>query len=335
MRRAWTMTGAVARVAVVAAIGWLVCVTYFVSPNERIRSVADAAESVTSDSRQERSAAIDSLLARGPTVARELEQLAAADGGAASEAALIALEELLWRGDDRMVSAVVASLERISEGSLRASAAQARVVLLRTSEWRQARAIEELRSLGAVIGVVSNEAVPEGEVNGRNVAFIQLGAEWQGDDAALPHFEVLSPLRYLYLDRGDELSDAAQERLRARLPRLKIVVSGSACLGITGDDTRRGFVVSAVQPDSPADRAGMQRGDVLAAFNGVPVPTFAVLLQQFPGRTAGERMDVTVQRGGMELTLRVVLGRHANAAEGGPSVCQCLDAIERDAANSP
>jgi hypothetical protein len=334
MRRVWTIAGNVARVAVVVAIVWFVYVTYFASPGQRVRSVADTAEVLASDNRQERSAAIDSLLARGPTVARELEELAAADDGAASEAALIALEELLWRGNDRMIAAVVASLDRIADSGPRAAAAQARVVLLRTSELRQARAIAELRSLGAVIGVVNNEAVPEGEVNGRNVSFIQLGAEWQGDDDALQHLEVLMPLRYLYLDQGDELSAAAQERLRVRLPRLKIVVSGSACLGITGDDTRSGFVVSAVQPDSPADRGGIKRGDVLVAFDGVQVPTFDVLLQQFPGRTAGEGVDVTVQRGSVELNLRVVLGRHANAAEGGPSVCQCLDPIEGDGGTS-
>jgi membrane-associated protease RseP (regulator of RpoE activity) len=334
MRRVWTIAGIVARVALVAGIGWLIYAAYFASPRERTRSVADAAERVASVNRQERTAAIDSLLARGPTVARELEELAVADDGAASEAALIALEALLWRGDDRMVTAVVASLNRIADGGSRAAAAHARVVLLRTSDLRQARAIEELRSLGAVIGVVDNVAVPEGDVNGRNVAFIQLGAEWQGDDAALQHFEVLTPLRYLYLERGDEISGTARERLQARLPRLKIVVSGSACLGITGDDTRRGFVLSAVQPDSPADRGGMFPGDVLVALDRVPVRTFDVLLEQFRGRTAGESVDVTVQRGGEEVTLQVVLGRHANAAEGGPLLCQCVDSGERDADTS-
>jgi hypothetical protein len=291
--------------------------------------VAALAEIVASDSRPARLAAIDNLLARGPVVARELEALAVDGDTGASDAALVALEDLLWSGDERLTAAVVASLNRIAETGDRTAAAQARVVLLRASEWRQGRAIQELQALGAVIGVADNEAVPEGEVNGRNVAFVQLGAEWQGDDDALQHLEVLTPLRYLYLDQGEELSAEAQARLRARLPRLKIVVSVSACLGITGEDARRGFVVSAVQPDSPADRAGMQPGDVLVALDSVPVPTFEVLLQQFPGRVAGESIDVTVERGGTRRTLQLVLGRHANPADGGPSVCQCVDTKDR------
>lgn len=96
------IAGTLARLAIAALIGWFLYVTFIAPPGQRTRSVAALADSVASDSRPARLAAIDDLAARGPTVARELEAVAASDDSAASDAALVALEELLWCGDDRL-----------------------------------------------------------------------------------------------------------------------------------------------------------------------------------------------------------------------------------------
>jgi|YNPBryantNP2012_1023418.scaffolds.fasta_scaffold59948_2 membrane-associated protease RseP (regulator of RpoE activity) len=69
-----------------------------------------------------------------------------------------------------------------------------------------------------------------------------------------------------------------------------------------------GALVQYVEPRSPADEAGIQVGDLITAVEGQAVdaanPLDEVLLRFKPG----DRVEITVQRGGEERTLRVKLG---------------------------
>jgi serine protease Do len=74
----------------------------------------------------------------------------------------------------------------------------------------------------------------------------------------------------------------------------------------------KGALVAEVAPGGPADTAGIERGDVILSFNGVPIPdshTLPPLVAQTP---VGERVDVTVLRHGAEKTLTVTLGELTN-----------------------
>src|SRR5580765_7213186 len=68
-----------------------------------------------------------------------------------------------------------------------------------------------------------------------------------------------------------------------------------------------GVIVSAVTPDSAADRAGIKRGDVITTFNGQPVQDYNALRNRVADLTPGSSVSVVVVRDGSEKTLNVKL----------------------------
>jgi Do/DeqQ family serine protease len=70
----------------------------------------------------------------------------------------------------------------------------------------------------------------------------------------------------------------------------------------------RGALVASVQPDSPAQKAGIERGDVILDVNGTPVSDSNSLRNRIAGMEPGSRVSVTVMRSGRQETLRPILG---------------------------
>lgn len=59
-----------------------------------------------------------------------------------------------------------------------------------------------------------------------------------------------------------------------------------------------GVVVSDVQPGSPAEAAGLRRGDVIIDFGGVPVDSVDALHRALSGERAGQLLPVRILRNG-------------------------------------
>ncbi len=74
--------------------------------------------------------------------------------------------------------------------------------------------------------------------------------------------------------------------------------------GFRGD----GVFVSSVDSASPADRAGLQRGDIITQVNGAPVPNSQALRTLVHNQLPGTPVMVQVWRDGRELTVIVELG---------------------------
>lgn len=77
-------------------------------------------------------------------------------------------------------------------------------------------------------------------------------------------------------------------------------------LARAGLDEPRGVVVEAVTPDSPADRAGLQAGDVILEFDGARVRSvrqFTRLVQDTP---AGRSVAAAVMRGGARQSVEIM-----------------------------
>lgn len=75
----------------------------------------------------------------------------------------------------------------------------------------------------------------------------------------------------------------------------------------------RGILVSEVEEDGPAAKAGMKAGDVILRFNGSAVTDSRSLREQVRKADAGSEATLTVSREGRTLDLKVKLGGTAPA----------------------
>lgn len=75
-----------------------------------------------------------------------------------------------------------------------------------------------------------------------------------------------------------------------------------------GLDTRQGAVVREVEPDSAADEAGLQRGDIIVGFDGEEVTSFAELAGMVRAHQPGDTVTLEVLRAGERLELAATLG---------------------------
>ena len=86
----------------------------------------------------------------------------------------------------------------------------------------------------------------------------------------------------------------------------------TAFLGVQADnvntDGQAGAAITVVVADSAAETAGIQVGDVVIGFDGVPILGFSDLVAQVRSHQPGEVVDVIVLRDGSEQTIAVTLG---------------------------
>jgi serine protease Do/serine protease DegQ len=68
--------------------------------------------------------------------------------------------------------------------------------------------------------------------------------------------------------------------------------------------TAEGAIIANVQADSPADKAGLRRGDVVLAFNGRTVRSGPDLRNRLGLTAVGEDIELTVFRGGQQLAIK-------------------------------
>jgi S1-C subfamily serine protease len=75
-----------------------------------------------------------------------------------------------------------------------------------------------------------------------------------------------------------------------------------------------GVIVASVVPDGPADRGGLEEGDVIVELGGRPIAHMPDLVLALRSRSPGDRVDTTVVRSGGTTTLEVTLGEAAAGA---------------------
>jgi len=74
-----------------------------------------------------------------------------------------------------------------------------------------------------------------------------------------------------------------------------------------GDSPQPGVRLGGVRPGSPADRAGLQSGDVIVRFAGVTVRTLDDLVFALRSRRAGDAIEVGYVRDGTERAAQATL----------------------------
>jgi S1-C subfamily serine protease len=78
-------------------------------------------------------------------------------------------------------------------------------------------------------------------------------------------------------------------------------------------DTDIGLVVVNVEPDGPADRAGVLLGDVIVAVDGTAVRDPADVLAALGPERVGNPLTVRVLRGGQPVAVTITVGRRPQA----------------------
>jgi len=89
---------------------------------------------------------------------------------------------------------------------------------------------------------------------------------------------------------------------------VQVQVVTPALANAVGMDKTEGVLVDVVSPDSPAARAGLERGDVILAFNGTRLTTARDLSFAVAGLPADKTVSVTVWRNGQTQDLDATIG---------------------------
>jgi Do/DeqQ family serine protease len=95
-----------------------------------------------------------------------------------------------------------------------------------------------------------------------------------------------------------------------------------------------GATIAEVQPDSPASRAGLQKGDVVTGFNGRPVRGAAELRARLGVVPVGDTVDLQVQRAGEKRTLKAQIGAIESGGAGGEAVQGLAGAVLQEVTRS-
>lgn len=121
---------------------------------------------------------------------------------------------------------------------------------------------------------------------------------------------------YLALPVDDHLLGAIDELSRGRAParpRLGIAVApvevARRLREAVGLDPRDGLLVRDVDPDGPAGRGGVQRGDLVVEVEGEAVTDPDALHARLGRHDVGERVTLSVVRGADDLALEISLDR--------------------------
>jgi putative serine protease PepD len=86
-------------------------------------------------------------------------------------------------------------------------------------------------------------------------------------------------------------------------------------LGIaTGDAKTGGATVGSVQPGSPAEKAGLQQGDVIRTVDGKAVTSSEDVVSAISGHSPGDKITLGIERGGQTHSVTVTLEQQPSQA---------------------
>jgi serine protease Do len=189
------------------------------------------------------------------------------------------------------------------------------------------------------VGVVSALGRPFGGVNGRPQNMIQTDAAINPGNSGGPLLnirgEVIGMNTAIYTDQRSAnigIGFATPiNAIRSLLPQLR---SGRVIRGVIGVQVRtypltkedaqafglpntNGAVLTTVAEGQPAEKAGLQRGDVITEFSGKPVPDSDALVSMVIGTKPGTTVPLTVYRDRQRKSMNITIGELDLEAEQG------------------
>tara|TARA_Y100001956_G_scaffold82256_1_gene102417 strand:+ start:1934 stop:3301 length:1368 start_codon:yes stop_codon:yes gene_type:complete len=101
-----------------------------------------------------------------------------------------------------------------------------------------------------------------------------------------------------------------------------------------GYESSKGAFVSQVVPDSAADKAGLEAGDVITSINGKAITSFSELRAKVATLGAGKKIELGVIRDGKQKQFDVTLGEMQNAKATADKLHEGLSGAELSNTNS-
>lgn len=266
--------------------------------------------------------AMQRLAAQGRRAVGPLTRAASATSLEARRRAVLALEAIYTapRSDEATLIAVEEALEGLAKSPNGQLAALSQEVLERNADIRERRALAEIERLGGEVHHYDTSgrtlvqpnagAAAQGAGSGSTVKMIVLGRGWKGGDAGLKYVKRVPQLTTLYISRGNDVSPVSEKALKeleAAMPQLNIQFRGLAYLGISGVSTQDGCYISDVVQGAAADRAGVERFDVITGFAGKDVDSFETLISLIKQKQPGEQVPIEVLRRGRRVKLQATL----------------------------
>ncbi|MGB0768247.1 MAG: S1C family serine protease [Phycisphaeraceae bacterium] len=108
----------------------------------------------------------------------------------------------------------------------------------------------------------------------------------------------------------------ADRTIPQRVNNVRIEPPAKAYLGIAGlqaDVERGGVHIGSVEKDSPAERAGLKKGDRVVELGGEAIDSVATLVERIGEAGVGDRLTLTVERGEETLAIEATLGNRSEA----------------------
>jgi S1-C subfamily serine protease len=85
--------------------------------------------------------------------------------------------------------------------------------------------------------------------------------------------------------------------------------TSDAWMGFKADKDAKECKIGDVEKDSPADKFGLKKGDVITRFDNQPVESFEDLIYWLMNKKPDEEVAIVVQRDGEALSLKVKLSK--------------------------
>ena len=159
-------------------------------------------------------------------------------------------------------------------------------------------AINPGNSGGALVNV-------RGELVGINTAILSRTGGYQGVGFAVPS-DMAKPVFVSLRDNGKVIRGFLGVGIQALTPDL------AASFEL---DQSRGALVTDVKEGSPADNAGIKRGDVIVQFQGTPIEDPRALQREVIGTPIGSSVAILVVREGKERELRTMIAEHPSTLQ--------------------
>lgn len=130
----------------------------------------------------------------------------------------------------------------------------------------------------------------------------------------------LNQLKRFVEEFADSAPEAIQDRIKAFLTPHEKAPPSRPLLGVRvepiGDDVRAqfdleegvGVSVAEIAKDSPAEKAGLKKDDIIVSIDGKPLKGELDLMKRLRSASAGQQIEIRILRDGKEQTVKAKLG---------------------------